>query len=156
MVYFQVEDVQKKFDTIEKLEKNGWKHKAPTPARKRTKVGPSFFRLNFFLILTSNSKLSQKATKAGAKKAASSSSEETTERLQAARDKRQAQRNRLKEMKLAAKRAREQEEAELAAVEQPPTTGTGGENTMECQEEPLPITPSPKKTKLGKQNKKKL
>lgn len=46
MVYFQVEDVQKKFDTIEKLEKNGWKHKAPTPARKRTKVCESFFMLN--------------------------------------------------------------------------------------------------------------
>jgi hypothetical protein len=57
-------------------------------------------------------------------------------------------------MKLAAKRAREQEEAELAVAEQPPTTG--GENTMECQEEPLPITPSPKKTKLGKRNKKNL
>lgn len=101
---------------------------------------------NFFF--TSNSTLSQKANKAGAKKAgSSSSSEETTERLQAARDKRQAQRNRLKEMKMAAKRAREQE-AELAAAEQ--QSATGRENTMECQEEPLPITPSPKKSKLCK------
>lgn len=50
-------------------------------------------------------------------------------------------------MKLAAKRAREQE-AELATEQQP---ATGGENnTGESQEEPLPITPSPKKNKLGK------
>ena len=45
MVYFQVEDVQKKFDAIEKLEKNGWKHKTPTPARKRTKVRPGYLIL---------------------------------------------------------------------------------------------------------------
>ena len=51
---------------------------------------------------------------------------------------------------MAAKRAREHE-AELAAAEPP---ATGGENTMECHEEPLPITPSPKKSKLGKWNKK--
>lgn len=51
MVYFQVEDVQKKFDTLEKLEKNGWKHKAPTPARKRTKVYPSLYA-NFLIIFT--------------------------------------------------------------------------------------------------------
>ena len=38
MVYFQVEDVQNKFDTIGMLEKNGWKNKVPTPAKKRTKV----------------------------------------------------------------------------------------------------------------------
>ena len=145
MVYFQVEDVQKKFDTLEKLEKNGWKHKAPTPARKRAKVCPSLYAN--FLIFTSNSTLLQKGIKAGAKKAASSSSsEEASERLQAARDKRQAQRNRLKEMKLAAKRAREQE-AELATDQQ---SATGGENTGEAQEEPLPVTPSPKKNKLGK------
>ena len=50
---------------------------------------------------------------------------------------------------MAAKRAREQE-AELAAAEPP---ATGGENTMEYHEEPLPITPSPKKSKLGKWNK---
>ena len=103
-------------------------------------------KLIYPTIFTSNSILLQKSTKAGTKKAGSSSSEETTERLQAARDKRQAQRNRLKEMKMAAKRAREQE-AELAAAEPP---ATGGENTMECHEEPLPITPSPKKSKLGK------
>lgn len=144
MVYFQVEDVQKKFDEIEKLERNGWKHKAPTPAKKRTKVGPTF--LTLVSINTFISTLVQKATKAGAKKAVSSSaSEEANERLQAARDKRQAQRNRLKEMKLAAKRAREQE-AELVTEQQPTT---GGENTAECQEDPLPITPSPKKSRLG-------
>ena len=38
MVYFQVEDVQKKFDAILILEKNGWKEKAPTPAKKKAKV----------------------------------------------------------------------------------------------------------------------
>lgn len=40
MVYFQVEDVQAKFDAIDTLERNGWKQKDPTPAKKRTKVGP--------------------------------------------------------------------------------------------------------------------
>ena len=53
---------------------------------------------------------------------------------------------------MAAKRAREQE-AELAAAE---PSATGGENTMEYLEEPLPITPSPKKSKLGKWNDKSL
>ena len=142
MVYFQVEDVQKKFDAIEMLEKNGWKHRAPTPAKKRAKVD------NFFILFscsTSNCILSQK-TKAGAKKAASStSSSETNERLQAARDKRQAQRNRLKEMKLAAKRTREQE-AE-SAVDQEPAANE--EEDTQSQEEPLPTTPSSKKSKLG-------
>lgn len=42
MVYFQVEDVQKKFDAIEKLEKNGWKEKTSTPAKKRAKVRTLF------------------------------------------------------------------------------------------------------------------
>lgn len=48
-------------------------------------------------------------------------------------------------MKLAAKRAREQE-TEMATEQ----AATGEENTMKCQENPLPVTPSPKKNKLGK------
>ena len=38
MVYFQVEDVQKKFDSLKVLEDNGWKEKLPTPAKKGSKV----------------------------------------------------------------------------------------------------------------------
>ena len=92
-----------------------------------------------FSCFTTDYTLSQKP-KAGSKKAVSSATSlETNERLQAARDKRQTQRNRLKEMKLAAKRAREQE-AE-SAVEQEP-----GEEDTQSQEEP---SPSPKKSKLG-------
>ena len=62
------------------------------------------------------------------------SSSESNERLQAARDKRAAQRSRLKEMKLAAKRAREQE------------SGSVEEASVE---EPLPTAPSPKKSRVG-------
>lgn len=75
--------------------------------------------------------------KAGAKKTGSADqSSESNERLQAARDKRAAQRNRLKEMKLAAKRAREQEVSDSS-------------ESAQSQEEPLPVAPSPKKNKIG-------
>ena len=71
--------------------------------------------------------------KAGAKKVGpTGSSSQSNERLQAARDKHEAQRSRLREMKLAAKRAREQEAG-----------------SVEPQEEPLPAAPSPKKSRVG-------
>ncbi len=35
MVYFQVEDVYKKFHDLEALENNGWTVKAPTPKKKK-------------------------------------------------------------------------------------------------------------------------
>ena len=72
--------------------------------------------------------------KAGAKKVGpTGSSSESNERLQAARDKRAVQRNRLKEMKLAAKRAREQESGSVE----------------EASVEPLHTAPSPKKSRVG-------
>ena len=45
MIYFQVEDVERKFVAIERLEKNGWKEKAPTPAKKRAKVRALLYKL---------------------------------------------------------------------------------------------------------------
>lgn len=78
-----------------------------------------------------------------AKKAGSdSSSSEASERLQAAREKREAQRNRLRELKMAAKRAREQEVD--VTDESPNSCGD-----TQTEEEPLPIAPSPKKSKVG-------
>ena len=38
MVYFQVEDMYKKFDGLMVLENNGWEHKLPTPKKPRGKV----------------------------------------------------------------------------------------------------------------------
>ena len=89
--------------------------------------------------------LLQKVTKAGAKKPTScDSSAEANARLQVARDRREVQRNRLRELKLAAKRSREQE-AELTTEKEVATNG-------ESQEESLrDVTPSPKKSRLGKQ-----
>ena len=63
------------------------------------------------------------------KKATAKSAEES-ERAQAAREKREAQRNKLKELKMAAKRAREE--------------------AVPCEQENAPTTP--KKSKIGKLN----
>ena len=38
MVYFQVEDVEKKFEHLSELEKNGWKERAQKPKGRKTKV----------------------------------------------------------------------------------------------------------------------
>ena len=49
MIYFQVEDVERKFVAIERLEKNGWKEKAPTPAKKRAKVRALLYKLYMYI-----------------------------------------------------------------------------------------------------------
>lgn len=94
MVYCQVEDICQKFQGLENIEKNGWTLKAPTPKKKKT------------------------AKKRVAKKGKANSAEET-ERQKVAREKREAQRNKLRELKLAAKRAREEAVCEQENV---PTT----------------------------------
>ena len=38
MVYFQVEDVEKKFEHLSELERNGWKERAQKPKGRKTKV----------------------------------------------------------------------------------------------------------------------
>ena len=66
------------------------------------------------------SSLTQK--RAAAKPLGEEGNSEDSERLQAAREKRQASRNRLKEMKAAAKRAREASEAVVTELPSPKKT----------------------------------
>jgi len=100
MVYFQVEDVDKKFEQLSELERNGWKQVAQQPKGRKAK----------------------RRMPAASKPSSEESSSESNERLMAAREKRQASRNRLREMKAAAKRAREGEKAVVTDLPSPKKT----------------------------------